>query len=279
MSARSWSAGFGLVIAALMTMMLVMAYPTNTAITFASDPEILITAVPTMSALVASPTDVQQPTLSANVDNPPVEATALVQAATPLMRLEPLIDPSLSLNSGPVSVPLEIRIPALKINAPVMGVGLTANNAMAAPIGLRDNDPIWESVFWYRGGGVPGEIGTATFAGHLDDSSGRPAIFAYLGDLHIGDLIVVHDQRTGLDISFIVTEIKTYTDAEAADPEVLAGIFGSAATNDAEVDHSSRLTLITCGGAWVDGGFSLRLVVYATRASYPLDFGELSRFN
>ncbi len=97
-----------------------------------------------------------------------------------------------------MSVPLEIQIPALKIKAPVLGVGLTLTNAMASPIGMFPDDPIWQSVFWYRGGVIPGDVGTATFAGHFDDALGRPAVFAFLGDLGIGDLIVVQDKRSGL---------------------------------------------------------------------------------
>ncbi len=67
----------------------------------------------------------------------------------------PLVDPALSLYTGPVSVPLEIEIPALNLTAPILGVGLTLTNAMAAPRGIRETDPLWYSVFWYRGGGFP----------------------------------------------------------------------------------------------------------------------------
>lgn len=185
---------------------------------------------------------------------------------------EPLVDPALPLLTGPVQVPLQLQIPALKIKAPVLGVGLTLMNAMASPIGMRADDPVWQSVFWYRGGGIPGEVGTATFAGHYDDDLGRPAVFAFLEDLEIGDLIIVHDQRSGLDISFIVTETKLYTDQEAAVPAVLERVFGSKAVSGEESEQSdqlSHLTLITCAGSWIDGSFNHRLVVYATRASYP----------
>jgi hypothetical protein len=147
-------------------------------------------------------------------------------------------------------------------------------NAMAAPIGVRRDDPIWQTGFWYRGGGIPGDIGTATFAGHFDDELGRPAVFAFLSDLRIGDLILVQDERSGLDVPFIVTETKTYISQETADPAVLARIFGFRAISGAESqpvsDQVSRLTMITCAGAWINGSFNLHLVVYAIRASYPL---------
>jgi len=27
----------------------------------------------------------------------------------------------------------------------------------------------WQTAFWYRGGGIPGEPGTSQFGGHVDD--------------------------------------------------------------------------------------------------------------
>ena len=84
----------------------------------------------------------------------------------------PLTDPGLDLRAGPVDVPLELRIPSLQIDAPVVGVGITAENVMDAPKGLAA-DPVWQKVFWYRGSGIPGDSGTATLAGHVDDVLGR----------------------------------------------------------------------------------------------------------
>ncbi len=186
----------------------------------------------------------------------------------------PLVDPALSLYTGPVSVPLEIEIPALNLTAPILGVGLTLTNAMAAPRGIRETDPLWYSVFWYRGGGIPGNAGTATLAGHYNDVLGRPAVFAFLADVVVGDVILIRDHRTGHEIPFIVHETARYSAEEAADPAVLARIFGAAAVSGGEAlspvsDQTAHLTLITCDGTWVDDTFNLRLVVYATRAQYP----------
>ncbi|MEP7290289.1 MAG: class F sortase, partial [Chloroflexota bacterium] len=204
----------------------------------------------------------------------PASEHSIAQSTAPLTIPGPLVDPSLGLLRGPVDVPLQVQIPALNINAPVMGVGLTLTNAMSSPRGIRADDPLWETVFWYRGGGIPGDVGTATLAGHYDDALGRPAVFAFLGNLKVGDLIIVRDQRSGLDVTFIVSETQTYTDQEAAEPAVLARIFGAQAVSSAEAppvsDQLAHLTLITCAGAWVNGSFNLRLVVYAIRASYPL---------
>lgn len=189
-------------------------------------------------------------------------------AAHPLIP-EPLIDPSLDLRAGPVDVPLELRIPSIQINAPVLGVGITSGDVMDAPQGLAA-DPVWQTAFWYRGSGIPGAVGTATLAGHVDDPGGRPAVFARLAELGSGDLIVVHDTRSGLDISFTVVKSEIYSTQQAADPAVLAQVYGSGPVSgkgpQPALDGLSHLTLITCAGGFVNGSYDRRLVVYATRS-------------
>jgi Sortase domain len=180
----------------------------------------------------------------------------------------PLIDPGLDLWAGPVDLPLELRIPSLRISAPVLGVGINSKNVMDTPTGSA-NDSVWRKVFWYRGGGIPGKASTATIAGHVDDVLGRPAIFASLGKLRPGDPIVVHDNRTGLDANFLVAETVTYTLQQTLDPAVLAQIYGPGPVAgqgpQPSPDGFSHLTLITCTGHWVNGWgtYDHRLVVYA----------------
>ncbi len=179
----------------------------------------------------------------------------------------PLTAPGLSLLDGPVDVPLEIRIPSLQVNAPVVGVGITSEQVMDAPKGPID-DPVWQKVFWYRGSGIPGDSGTATFAGHVNDVLGRPAVFARIKELRPGDRIVVHDTRSGRDVLFLVTETKIYSLQQAADPSVLTQVYGAGPVAGSgpqpASDGLSRLTLVTCTGDFVAGSFDHRLVVYAT---------------
>jgi sortase (surface protein transpeptidase) len=193
----------------------------------------------------------------------------LVEPTVQPMVPGPLTDPGLDLRAGPVDVPLELRIPSLQINAPVVGVGITAENVMDAPQGLAA-DPVWQKAFWYRGSGIPGNLGTALLAGHVDDILGRPAVFARLRDLRSGDLIVVHDTRSGLDVRFTVAKTETYTVQQAADPSVLTQIYGSGPVSgrgpQPAPDGLAHLTLITCTGGFVNGSFNHRLVVYATRS-------------
>ena len=201
----------------------------------------------------------------------PASAPSADQLAIPA----PLVDPGVDLRAGPVDVPLELQIPRLRISAAVLGVGLTSKNLMDAPMGSA-NDPVWHKAFWYRGGGTPGDASTATIAGHVDDVLGRPALFAHLKDLRPGDPIVVRDNRTGVDLDFLVTKTVTYTLKQTLDPAVLALIYGSgpAAGQGPEpsTDGLSHLTLITCTGNWVNrmGTFDHRLAVYAVSISEQL---------
>ena len=185
----------------------------------------------------------------------------------------PIVDAGLDLRAGPVPVPLELRIPTLGMSAPVLGVGLTSKNVMDAPTGSA-SDAVWRKVFWYRGGGVPGDASTATIAGHVDDVLGRPAIFANLKDLRPGDKITLRDTRSGDETEFLVTTTAIYTLAQTLNPAVLAQIYGPGpvAGHGARpsADGLSHLTLITCFGHWVTGAgtYDHRLAVYAV-ASFP----------
>jgi Sortase domain len=200
----------------------------------------------------------------------PVQASGVVPAVAPSNdpTPAPLIPPGLDLRAGPVAVPLQLQIPSLRISAPVLGVGLTPKNVMDTPTGSA-SDSVWRKAFWYRGGGTPGDASTATIAGHVDDILGRPAIFAHLNDLRPGDPIVVHDNRTGQDVDFVVATTATYTVQQTLDPAVLARIYGPGPIAGQgplpSLDGLSHLTLITCTGHWVNrlGMYDHRFAVYA----------------
>jgi hypothetical protein len=181
----------------------------------------------------------------------------------------PLFYPNLDLKVRPVDVPLELQIPSLNVNAPVLGVGLTAGNEMDAPKGPI-GDPVWNTAFWYRGSVIPGQPGTATFAGHVNDPLGQPEIFAHLQKLNPGDPIIVHVKNTTIDIPFMVDQVKVYSIQEVSNPSVIEKIFGSAPLAGAgpqpAPDGLSHLTLITCAGKIVKGQYDHYTVVYATRS-------------
>jgi len=174
------------------------------------------------------------------------------------------------LRSGPIDIPLEIKIPSLKVSASVLGVGLTPDNVMDTPKGPA-NDPIWEKLFWYRGSGIPGEAGTATIAGHYNGREGIPAVFYDLSNLRRDDTITIRNTSNGKEVTYKVTDAKTYTVKQTQDPQVLATIYGEGPVSgkgpQPSADGLSHITLITCSGKYVNGSFDHRLVVYATEVS------------
>jgi sortase (surface protein transpeptidase) len=210
----------------------------------------------------STPARTDEPQLGAPVDVP--EAPTTVPAlAVPA----PLTSEGLSLRAGPVPVPLQLQIPSLGVSAPVLGVGITSKNVMDAPMGPA-NDPVWQEAFWYRGSAVPGAQSTALIAGHVS-AYGRLDVFGHIDRLQPGDLIVIHDTRSGLDVRFSVTDSMSYSLAQTADPAILTQIYGVGPVKGTgpqpSADGLAHLSLITCAGTFTNGTHDHRLVVYATR--------------
>lgn len=183
----------------------------------------------------------------------------------------PLVDPQMDLRAPPIEVPLRVMLPAFKVDVPVLGTGLSGpDNVVDAPRGGLD-DPIWQKAFWYRGSGIPGDSGTASIAGHVDDLRGKPSPFFQLRNLKAGDDVVVRDTRTNLDMHFTVTDSQQYTAQQASTPAILARIYGAGPAAgrgpQPSADGVSHLTLLTCHGDFVNGSFDHRLVVFADRTS------------
>lgn len=101
---------------------------------------------------------------------------------------------------GPPPEPLEhssvqrVRIPSIKVDAPVMTVGLDAEGWIDAP---PPQDP--NLAGWYLNGISPGQRGSAVIVGHVDNAKG-PAVFYGLGALQKGNRIEVqrYDGRTAV---------------------------------------------------------------------------------
>lgn len=145
-------------------------------------------------------------------------------------------------------VPVRLQIPAIGVDAYVEQVGLTMDGAMDVPQG-------WQNVGWYMLGKRPGEEGNSVMAGHLDNSSGGPAVFWDLALLSPGDEVLV-EYENGDRFTFMVQDAAEYQhDAEG---EVIDRIFGESPT--------PNLNLITCQGIWDrnKATYSERLVVFTS---------------
>ncbi len=139
-----------------------------------------------------------------------------------------------------------MRIPAIRVDAPVMPLGLQADQSLASP--PEDDRNL---AGWYAGGTAPGAAGTAVVAGHVDTGSG-PAVFYNLGALKKGDTVEVAraDSRTAV---FTIDAIEVYDRARFPSDKVYA------ATRRAE------LRVITCGGGFSQeaDAYLGNVVVYA----------------
>jgi len=137
-------------------------------------------------------------------------------------------------------------IPAIGVDAPIERVGQDAQGRMEVPTINQ-----WNGVGWYQNGTVPGAQGSAVIDGHLDTTTGAPAVFWKLSALHVGDLVTVKD-KTGHKVRFRVFKLQSYV----LDQAPLDQIFTK---ND-----GTYLNLITCAGSWdySQNQFNQRLVVF-----------------
>lgn len=131
------------------------------------------------------------------------------------------------------ALPVQLQIPSIKIDAFVQTVGLAEDSVgeMAVPDNFTD-------VGWYKYGPRPGMPGSAVMAGHLNGKNVPEAVFYNLGEVEIGDHVMVIGED-GTVLTFTVVDVRIY--AHDADTEE---VFVS---NDGVV----RLNLITCAGDWL----------------------------
>ncbi|WNM44223.1 class F sortase [Kitasatospora sp. CM 4170] len=149
----------------------------------------------------------------------------------------------------PPSEPTRLRIPAIKVDAPVVGLGLDAAGHLTTPPMSQDN-----LTGWYRDGATPGERGNAVAIGHADNRTG-PAVFYRLGLLRPGDTVEVlrKDRRTAV---FTVDGVRVYPKKDFPD----AAVYGDT--------EGAELRVITCGGTFDRRtGYESNTVVFAHLSS------------
>ncbi len=143
------------------------------------------------------------------------------------------------------SPPERIRIPSIRVDAPLTGLGLTPAGSLDVPPAEKEN-----LAGWYAAGTSPGERGTAIVAGHVDNTDG-PAVFYDLGAVRRGATIEV-DRRNGGTAVFTVDAVEAYAARDFPDEKV----YGAAARPE--------LRVITCGGPYSRStGYEGNVVVFA----------------
>lgn len=145
----------------------------------------------------------------------------------------------------PPSPPDRIRIPSIRVDAPLTDLSLSSTGRLQAPPATDQN-----LAGWYRGGATPGETGTSIVAGHVDTAAG-PAVFYNLGVLQKGNTIEVHRQD-GSTAVFTVYAVQVFEERNFPDRTV----YGAA--------DRPELRVITCGGGYVPGtGYQGNVVAFA----------------
>jgi hypothetical protein len=142
--------------------------------------------------------------------------------------------------------PASVSIPAIGVTSTLMALRLDADGELERP-------KEYERAGWYSGGPVPGAVGPAVIAGHVDSKTG-PAVFWRLRELKPGDevRVVLSDKST---VRFRVAQVRQYP--KKAFPT--ASVYGPTPI--------PTLRLITCGGDWErEGGYRDNVVVYAELA-------------
>lgn len=152
-----------------------------------------------------------------------------------------------------VGRPSRIDIPKINVHARIEEQGLTRARVMALPRSMRN-------VAWYNRGVRPGTKGNGILYGHLDDRRFKPAVFANLKKLKVGDVVKVTDDRGTVRV-FTVSKTKTYTLEELPTESILGK------------SKQANVVLYTCAGTWSKklGRYTKWLVVYATQTdAYPV---------
>jgi sortase A len=128
------------------------------------------------------------------------------------------------------TLPARLVIPKIGVDARVQPIGISKHGTMAVPTNYTD-------VGWYKYAAIPGHSGTAVIDGHLDNGFGKDAVFKRLGELEVGDEVLVTDQA-GKQLHFRVYQKQT--------------LHASTTDTTAVFKNTDRplLNLITCDGAW-----------------------------
>ena len=167
---------------------------------------------------------------------PPVPTTAPAPPPTPTPTASPT--PSARVTA------VRVSIPHLGVSSSLERLHLDAHGVLVPP-----EDPL--RAGWFTAGPVPGDLGPAVIAGHVDSLQGR-AVFYELKQLREGDRVRV-ERSDGRTVEFRVLEV----DRVPKDHFPTQDVYGP--TPD------RALRLITCGGAYLRhaGGYQDNVVVYA----------------
>lgn len=181
-----------------------------------------------------------RPQVSVEPTPAPTRAPSEAVRELPGVRELPLVSPERAVP------PVTVSIPAIDATAPVVPTGVTRDGAAEIP---EDVD----LVGWYRfGAGPTSTSGSTVIIGHRDGRGQGRGVLYDLAGVAPGDRVVV-TVETGEKVAYRIVSREVF-DKQVVPLDELFSRSGPA-----------RLTLITCGGAYVpeQGGYQSNVVVTA----------------
>lgn len=139
----------------------------------------------------------------------------------------PATNPPVRVTSMAPLRPTRLVVPALRVDAPVIRLGLQPDGTLEVPAAAHE-------VGWWSGGVMPGAVGPAVLAGHVNLGD-RSGVFARLGELVAGDRIEVAADD-GTAVAYVVTRTERHPKGAFPTDEVYG------------MTPGPELRLITCGG-------------------------------
>lgn len=142
------------------------------------------------------------------------------------------------------AVPERIRIPSIGVDSTLEDLRLGEGGRLGAPVD-------YDLAGWYSDGVVPGQVGPAIIAGHVDSPT-APAVFADIGTLGPGDDVLV-TMSDGSELTFQISGSMQSAKAEFPTAAVYSNV------------PAPELRLITCGGIFDSstGHYLDNLIVFA----------------
>jgi Sortase domain len=157
--------------------------------------------------------------------SPGAAVPAVAEAAPAVTALAPVVaERGTERTAAP---PVRVRVPAIAVDSELLRLGTDATGALVPP-----DD--FQRAGWFAAGTVPGDVGPAVVAGHVDSVDG-PAVFSRLDDLVPGDEVLV-DREDGTTARFTVTGVGRYPKSDFP----TAAVYGPT--------PRAELRLVTCGG-------------------------------
>ncbi len=124
-------------------------------------------------------------------------------------------------------VPVRVSASAIDLDTPLIDLGTNADGSIEVPVSAAD-------VGWLTSSAVPGGVGPAVLAGHVDSRAG-PGVFYRLREMAAGDRVFV-TLSDGAVHEFEVTRTLTVGKDEFPTQDVYGPV------------PDAQLRLITCGG-------------------------------